>query len=189
MKTPQLKKQSINNQHQDVMVDLETWGTKPGCAIISIGAVSFGPDGLGEEFYTVLDRVSCASVGLHEDADTLAWWAKQSDAAKETLLETESENAVPISKALVQFNNFLSGFGDNIKVWGNGSDFDNTILGSAYTATGIQPGWKFWNNRCYRTLKGIINGPRMQRSGTHHNALDDAISQANHAVELLKVAR
>ena len=56
MKTPQLKKQSINNQHQDVMVDLETWGTKPGCAIISIGAVSFGPDGLGEEFYTALDR-------------------------------------------------------------------------------------------------------------------------------------
>jgi DNA polymerase III epsilon subunit-like protein len=39
----------------DVMIDLETLGRRPGCAILSIGAVEFGPAGLGRELYIVLD--------------------------------------------------------------------------------------------------------------------------------------
>ena len=31
----------------DVMLDLETWGTRPGCAIRSIGACVFNPNGEG----------------------------------------------------------------------------------------------------------------------------------------------
>lgn len=47
---------------KDVMVDLETLGTRPGCKILSIGAVEFGvgpdynEDGLGAEFYVEVQR-------------------------------------------------------------------------------------------------------------------------------------
>ena len=34
-----------------VMCDLETLGRRPGCKLLSIGAVVFGPKGLGAEFY------------------------------------------------------------------------------------------------------------------------------------------
>lgn len=43
--------------------------------------------------------------------------------------------------------------------------------------------WKFWNDRCYRTVSAGF--PRRQQTGTHHNALDDAISQTKHLLAYL----
>ena len=38
----------------------------------------------------------------------------------------------------------------------------------------------------YRTLKNLLPYIEMERVGEHHNALDDAKSQALHAIKLLK---
>jgi inhibitor of KinA sporulation pathway (predicted exonuclease) len=49
----------------------------------------------------------------------------------------------------------------------------------------MQAPWKFYNDRCYRTLKAMYPHIKMpKRTGTHHNALDDAISQVNHLILL-----
>jgi exodeoxyribonuclease VIII len=167
-----------------VMVDLETLGNRPGCKILSIGAVAFGPEGLGEEFYVVVDRESQTDFGLHEDASTIEWWDKQTVEAKSVLIE--AEDGEPLSRCLLNFNAYLARFGmSDIKLWGNGSDFDNAILISCYAATKQQAGWKFWNNRCYRTLKSLHPGVKLNRTGTYHNALDDAKTQALHAIPML----
>lgn len=52
---------------------------------------------------------------------------------------------------------------------------------------GAEPGvpWPHWNDRCYRTLKAMRPDVKMERTGTHHNAVDDATSQARHALALL----
>ena len=57
-----------------VSLDLETLGTRPGCAILSIGAIAFNPstNTLGPMFYEVVNRASCREIGLHEDQGTLA---------------------------------------------------------------------------------------------------------------------
>ncbi len=73
---------------------------------------------------------------------------------------------------------------DVVKIWGNGADFDNVILTSAYKRNDLELPWRYTNNRCYRTLKSLYPEIKLERSGTHHNALDDAISQANHLMSI-----
>lgn len=85
-----------------------------------------------------------------------------------------------------QFKAFVP---DGALVWGNGADFDNPILATAYGALNqVQP-WKPYNGHCYRTLKSLVKGPKIERTGTHHNAVDDARSQALHAIQLLRVLK
>jgi hypothetical protein len=75
----------------------------------------------------------------------------------------------------------------DVRVWGNGADFDNPILAVAYRRTIFsgQP-WKPYNGRCYRTVKNQFQDVKLVRTGTHHNALDDARSQATHLVEICR---
>lgn len=171
---------------EHVMIDLETLGRRAGCSILSIGAVAFDPTkGLGEELYVVVNRQSCVDAGLHEDQDTLNWWEKQNESAK-TVLGHSTEGGLVLTDALAKLTEFLAQFGHKkVKVWGNGSDFDNAILTACYAAIGQNIPWEFWNNRCYRTLKSLKPQIKLARQGTHHNALDDAKSQAAHAIQLM----
>ena len=177
----------------DVMLDLETLGTRPGCPVLSIGAVFFDPDndGLGAEFYRVISLSSCMEAGLTPEAGTLGWWMQQSSAAQAVLVAATAElkTAPTLSEALWDFDAFLkTGYeAAKVRVWGNGSDFDNAILSECFAAADIPQPWKFYNNRCYRTLKGLFPGVKLERQGTYHNALDDAKSQAVHARELFKM--
>lgn len=175
------------------MLDLETLGNTPGCAILSIGAVMFGPEGVQDRdnaFYTVVAENSCQAAGLHEDPGTLQWWESQSAEARQIFTAIKADGAPNIGDALVRFYMWLGQQGPlgNVKMWGNGADFDNAILACAARTTGQSIPWKFWNNRCYRSLKNMARvgslSPTLMRHGTYHNALDDAISQAGHAVAM-----
>ena len=173
----------------DIMVDLETLGNKPGCAILSIGAVAFDTveQRIDDEgFYRVVSRASCKKAKLHEDPDTIAWWEKQSKAACQVLEEAEAKEALTLKAALLELNLYLTSFGPakKIRVWGNGSDFDNAILCLCYKAAGVQMPWDFWNNRCFRTLKNLAPHVKVGRTGMYHNALDDARTQADHALKI-----
>jgi len=171
---------------KNVMVDLETLGQAPGCIILSIGAVRFDETGLGDGFYAVINSLDCFDHGLTTDPSTLDWWKNQSPEAREVLEEADG-GGLPLALALAEFNEFLAPSGmSSVKVWGNGSDFDNAILGACYRAVGSSHPWAFWNNRCFRTLKALNPNVKMDRTGTYHNALDDAITQARHAVQLLR---
>jgi len=169
---------------EDVMVDLETLGTNAGCVILSIGAVAFDrvTGELGEPYYAIIDIQSCLDFNLEIDADTQKWWSQQSPEARKILDDVNYHpERLSLADALIAFNKFLSEF-ENVKVWGNGADFDNPILQYAYKVTGVKQGWKFWNGRCFRTIKDLYAGvPAPERQGTHHNALDDAVYQATHA--------
>jgi|SRR6267378_2123427 len=172
---------------KDVMVDLETLGTKPGSVILSIGAVAFDETGLGEQFYRVISISSSLQAGLKEDADTKLWWSKQAPEARTVLDQaTDLRIAVPLVVALTEFAQWLGSVAPlkDIKVWGNGSDFDNMMLAAAYDAVQMSLPWRFYNNRCYRTLKNLLPAITFERSGVHHNALDDAMTQAAYAVVL-----
>jgi hypothetical protein len=78
---------------------------------------------------------------------------------------------------------------DSLQIWGNGADFDNVILSSAYRNTGHVTPWGTYKNRCYRTIKSANRHVAMARTGTHHNALDDAKSQAQHLIRIWAAAK
>lgn len=153
-----------------VMLDLETMGIRSTSSIASIGAVKFEDYKVVDEFYCTVDLLSCKEVGLNIDASTIAWWKKQSP---EALRELRRDN-VSIHQALHDFRDW---FGPkSMPVWGNGAGFDNVILENAYLAIGEVRPWKYWDDRCYRTLASLFGFAKMPESeeGVKHNALHDA---------------
>lgn len=176
--------------HTDVMVDLETTGSTPGSGILSIGAVAFRlgqPESSWHCFAAgPIARSSCLAIGLREDQDTLEWWSRQAPKAS-VLLRDASRPVGPgvarIVEALIDFANWLPN--PDILLWGNGADFDNALLASAYRAAALLPPWKFYLSRCYRTMKNMtpVLAPPFQ--GLKHSALDDALHQTRHLQAIL----
>ena len=184
---------------QHVMLDLETMGVRPTSAIIAIGAVAFEmprlaeggfdatdgknliiPGKTGEEFYCVIDLESCVQAGLTLDASTILWWMQQSDEARKQF----DRPGVDIYEALMQFSDWMKNVGGKY-VWGNGAAFDNVLLTNAYQVCEKTQPWKCWDDRCYRTMKAQYPNVKMNRVGTHHQAVDDARSQAIHLMEIV----
>lgn len=170
---------------QDVMLDLETMGTSPNAAIIAIGAVEFDPVAgqLGERFYEVVDLQSSVDLGGVIDPSTVMWWLKQSDAARAAV----GVDAIHIQDALGRFSAWLSKRADasELRMWGNGAGFDNVVLARAYNRAHRPAPWRFFNDRCYRTMKAQRPDVAFERTGTHHHALADAVSQAQHLIAIL----
>jgi hypothetical protein len=159
-----------------VMVDIETLDTAASAAILSIGAVRFDADTIGETFYREISRASNLISGRTVSASTVKWWMGQSEDARKIL---DSEHGVSLITALHDFNDFV---GFESTLWGNGSMFDNAILRSACESVEIEPVWSYRNDACYRTLKKcfpeieMVNKPKIA-----HHALEDAMAQALHA--------
>lgn len=169
----------------EVMLDLETMGQRPNAAIIAIGAVEFDRylKTLGSTFYQTIDLQSAVALGGVIDPSTVMWWMQQNDKARGAFKEPGANMA----SALMAFSIWLAGrcSPGSVRIWGCGSDFDNVILASAYQNCNLEVPWKFWNNRCYRTIKAMHPDIKMERSGTYHNALDDAVSQTTHLLRML----
>lgn len=159
---------------KDVMLDLETFGTRPGSVIRSIGAVFFDAHNMGQEFYVNVDQASCEKFGLTTDPGTVAWWERQSEAAKAALLI----DPVPLDVACWNFSTWWSRSGGSC-VWSHGANLDGPLMEAAYEKVGMRPPWQFWNTRCTRTLFAIagIDTAKAKRSGEHHHALDDCKTQ------------
>lgn len=163
---------------KDVMLDLETFDTKPSAAIVSIGAVRFDvnePGVLGETLYVNVDLDSNLELGRTVSAATIEWWLDQSSEARQRLVELP---VLELPEALSRLSQFIRA-GD--RVWGNGAGFDNVIVADAYRSCKLAQPWQFWSDMCYRTLKTVFSDvPKPEFNGVKHHALHDAMYQAQH---------
>ncbi|HBC9839174.1 TPA: 3'-5' exoribonuclease [Escherichia coli] len=166
-----------------LMIDLETMGKNPDAPIISIGAIFFDPQtgDMGPEFSKTIDLETAGGV---IDRDTIKWWLKQSREAQSAIMTDE----IPLDDALLQLREFIDENSGEffIQVWGNGANFDNTILRRSYERQGIPCLWRYYNDRDVRTIvelgKAIDFDARtaIPFEGERHNALDDARYQAKY---------
>ncbi|MED9338256.1 3'-5' exoribonuclease [Escherichia marmotae] len=166
-----------------LMIDLETMGKNPDAPIISIGAIFFDPQtgDMGPEFSKTIDLETAGGV---IDRDTIKWWLKQSREAQSAIMTDE----IPLDDALLQLREFIDENSGEffVQVWGNGANFDNTILRRSYERQGIPCPWRYYNDRDVRTIvelgKAIDFDARMDIpfEGERHNALDDARHQAKY---------
>lgn len=174
-----------------IMLDLETLDTTPSAVVLSIGAAVFDPNGRGiiDTFYAELteDLDVQQRLGRTISGSTVRWWMAQDILAKAVFTDhpREENGRMATAAALVKFGRFVEKHGgkDAVRLWGNGADFDNAILGSLYDAFDLVKPWSYGKNRCYRTIKAdsLIIGELHKRipfDGVPHNALDDAKHQA-----------
>lgn len=179
--------------YNDIMLDLETLDNKPTSLVVSIGAVVFDPHSKdsGERFYVELtqDMGSQERRGRTISASTFAWWMGQGESARELFAKNPRDGVdrMATEEGLKAFAEFVSrNGGKDAKIWGNGADFDNVVLGGLYDAFEIPRPWSYSKNRCFRTMKNLDGVPAApSREGlVHHNALDDAIYQAIYLQEI-----
>ena len=158
-----------------LMFDLETWGTAPGSALRSIGAVVFDMQTgeTGEEFYCNIESGTKWD-GLVRDPSTEAWWAKQSKAAQKAL----EVDKVPLYDATQRFDRFCAKNGVT-RWWSQGANFDPVLWEAACKAIKTRVPWKYYQCRDTRTLYDLaeFNTDTIEREGTYHNALDDCKHQ------------
>ncbi|AUR81600.1 ribonuclease H-like domain protein [Vibrio phage 1.009.O._10N.261.51.C9] len=168
----------------NLMVDIETLGTKNTSIILSIGACYFdiNTGEIGPTFHQHISAESCADAGLTADMSTVMWWLGQNKDAQNALIEG-SRTARPLHEVLQGFSAMV---GPGVKVWGNGATFDNTIIKNAYDRIGMKVPWDFWNDRDVRTIVdlgqqvGIDPKRDMPFQGVKHDALADAVHQARY---------
>lgn len=159
-----------------IMIDLETWGLRPGSMLRSLGAVAFDPmtGRMGGEFYANIDEPSQEALGLTRDPETVLWWVDQSFDAQELL----EENQRPIREVIEGFTAWWTKVNGS-HPWSHGANFDIVLLEAVYRALGLEVPWKFWDVRCCRTVLALGNRRAfIPRDGVKHHALTDAKAQA-----------
>jgi hypothetical protein len=168
-----------------VVLDLETLGTRPGCAVIEMGAVV-----LEEPWRCFQCRPSVASnvaCGLKIEVETVAWWMDQAPGAALAGLKSCPMCALP--EALAGFAGWMRELGERPRIVGNGPTFDLSILAAAYAACGMARPWDFRDERCLRTaldpaFTGIVPP---ERGETAHRALADALAEASQLAKVREV--
>lgn len=169
-----------------VMLDLETLGTEKGSIILSIGAVKFDPmgDTIDEAFEVFIDPVNSQKCGFEMSASTIWWWLQPERSDAREQLVKHKDNWVDVGSALDLFRDWF-GY-DSLPVWGNSAAFDNELLKAYFDRANMDVPWNFWDDCCYRTLKGLARDVKLERVGTYHSAVDDATSQALHLQKIVK---
>lgn len=160
-----------------IMLDIETLGTEPGCAIVAIGACRFDTRHVGQTFEASVDLQSNGEAGLTVDHETLSWWLTQDEQAREQLTGGES-----LSDALDRLAGFVDG---DVEIWANSPTFDCEILAAGYEAVGMDLPWHYWQLRDFRTLQELDIDEPTDHEGVEHDAVDDAVYQATVAASVL----
>lgn len=173
----------------DAMVDLETLSTDDDAIIASIGIVKMDMQELrvlySETIYAVFNWNDQFNHGRKCHPSTVRWWLAQSQEARDAILDgpPDQNNLALLNETLRTYMEGVDG------VWGNGSDFDCKLMQSLYRTYDIPCPWKYSQHRCFRTMKNLYIAQEPNRAGTHHNALDDAVFQAQWLMNILREQR
>ena len=161
----------------DVMIDIESLDTSQNCVILTIGAVSFNPKGMGvverlELRPTIDEQTDVYNRVINED--TIRWWGNQSPAAMEEAMgDNGRESFYTCMEKLYKF------CWNKRAVWSNGAGFDCVAMESAWRQLDIKIPWPFYMVRDTRTLFEVT-GVKLKDGGyvTKHTAVADAEHQA-----------
>jgi hypothetical protein len=173
-----------NARERHIMLDIETLGTTPGSVIVSLAAVEFDlySGNIGATFHQRVSIQSCLDLGMTVDAGSLTFWLRQPEEARKEVYE-KPRAALPV--VLKDFSAWLNGLDsnpDNLRIWGNSSDFDCAILASAYERVKLSLPWKFWATRCVRTIAALYPALKetMKFEGIRHHPLHDCLHQVKY---------
>lgn len=182
-----------------VMIDIETLGNDHSTTVVSCGVVCFNKTGIISEKLFVLDFIEQLKLGRTVTGSTLQWWFAQEEGARAVFKDNPKKPKLSIEDFLNALDAFLDESlkevgekRDELKPWGNGANFDITIIEDFYRRHHAKHEfaipWKFWNVWCFRTFNHLTKArDKFKREGIHHDALDDARYQANVVLNYWKI--
>lgn len=165
------------DSHRDLMVDIETLGTKPGCVVLSAAGVWFDRDFpttyvAFNDTYAIQDMLEC---GLEIDPPTAKWWFEQDGframAKRMEVTTSLADSRMKIREALER----------SARIWACGPDFDPPILSRA-----LQLDWPFWKNRDVRTMRDYLGGYNKDATHDPLQDCDRQIIQVREAHHFIK---
>jgi len=172
----------------DLMVDIETLGTKSNSVITQIGAVFFDryTGKTGEELSINIQIQDCLDKGLQVDAGAIKFWLGQTG-------RSFLKEPVALQTALDSLRKHYKLHKD-VLVWAHAT-FDFPILANAYEV--IKQGFAFLykNLRDIRTLVDLakLDYKKFKEDGAKdpktHNALSDCLYQVKYCVEAFNKLR
>lgn len=174
-----------------VMIDLETLGLVPASQIIQLGAVAVQDLNDEEKDWDtfLVSMPQTFQRGYTTNPDTIAWWEKQSEAAKEGL----KINLVPtINIGLSAFSGWLTRLkwstSESNTIWARSPQFDCSILATAFRIEEREVPWTFRQERCVRTIMyecGHFGEDLTENEDlVAHRADHDALRQMSAVVEI-----
>lgn len=178
----------------DIMVDIETLGTKSDSTIFQIAAMAFDINNgvIIKEFNMIAD-IEKNERPLQVTGSTLKWWLKTDKNLLFDLLHAGDRSSEAI---LNHFYHWIKGFGispddmSNVYLWGNGILFDNKMIQHQFELLGLDYPIHYKNDRDMRTLlelaslkeqvsEKVLKDRFTNLSLRHHNAYDDVRYQIN----------
>lgn len=164
----------------DWSLDIETMGVGQRAAICQIGLVSFNRDS-GQRYTESLfdvDLEDSIRLGGKVHANTVKWWATQKNGF------SYAGKPYSVKEALTLLSQTIVAF-EPIPIWAKGPTFDLSVIEFYCNRLNMQVPWKYNMPRDLRTLIDVV-GPPVPQYEITHNALQDAIDQADMICRLLK---
>lgn len=163
----------------DLMIDLETYGTSPGCVILEVALVAFDRNSnramAGMTFFP--DITQQQSMGFTIDNETMQFWSQNRD-AWDYQLNQPRDSVETVTAGILRFWEDHCHINKTL-VWAKGTHFDLPIL-----RTIVKEPWSFRNIHDMRTLKLVSKSDIVVKSEKPHEGLADAFAQAKEVVQL-----
>jgi 3' exoribonuclease, RNase T-like len=169
---------------RDIMIDIETLGVERDAVILSIAAVRFNikSGDVLEQFSTNVNVKSSLDAGMKIEADTVAWWLKQSDAARKSV---DFEAETPLGEALRGVGEFIEKSSID-RVWAKSPSFDLAKIRYQMQCLGIwRNQWAYHKERDVRTKCEPLKLCRTEAA--MHIALEDCWLQIRNVVKAWKI--
>lgn len=167
---------------KDVMLDFEALGNSQDPCLCQVGAIYFDSS-TGEVGRALKLNIDAGTHGPL-DAKTVYWWLEQSKEAQMSIL---AQPRLSVREAMEQLNDFLA---DATRIWGHAT-YDLVMLTNTLRKLGIVPKFKFNAGLDLRTLVYLAGTSvgKIERTGLHHDALEDCKHQVKYAVAALNIVK
>ena len=169
----------------DVMLDIETLGTRVDSVIMSVAAVKFNPKTgwIGDKQQWLLDVDQQLKVlNRSFDEKTIEWWSKQDSSVMESLFsENQDGSRVSIQTFASDFKKFMNG---SDSIWAHGVAFDIAMIEHLLVSVGHAAPWSYGKVKDTRTLYEIFGDHRSKDRTGAHDALNDCVYQIHALVSL-----
>lgn len=174
------------------MLDIETTGRTPGCAVIQIAAVLFNANtGDISNKYRFKESINFNTQlknGYTYSKETVAWWNRTNKSLFNELCRSNN-NYIDVGKNFQKWYRNLPNF-KKLRLWGNSPKFDIAILEGWYRKSignTFDPFWDTWSERDLRTISALAPDIKKKKKfvGTQHDAIDDCLHQISYLYDIL----